>query len=232
MQQGCEDIEANLEYMLGEKANLKLEVEELKYGINELERREPGFWSWLFGTERYVEWKYQKTQSAQKLRILDAKLDKLDMEIPQAKRMLQDMSLEVKEGSVRLDRVRADISEIEKYRREFGSSLIDVGFAELPHAKKQEISPWVDEITQQIRENVFIEAMNLHKAFIDAVAKPIKQNIGALMHNWENKEASEARELITDLWSSLFLVVPCISTTFSSVERMLADLPESSLGWV
>jgi superfamily I DNA and/or RNA helicase len=40
------------------------------------------------------------------------------------------------------------------------------------------------------------------------------------------------RTLLGDLWSTLFLVVPVISTTFASVDHMLGDLPVGSVGWL
>lgn len=38
--------------------------------------------------------------------------------------------------------------------------------------------------------------------------------------------------IVPDLWSSLFLVVQAVSTTFASVERMLGTLLPESLGWL
>jgi hypothetical protein len=123
---------------------------------------------------------------------------------------------------------------VEAWRERLGDRFIDEAFWEREHADKQRTPPWLDDEQQRLRDDVFVAAMALHRAFLDAAAKPLRHNLGALMNLFGGRSlpTAEKRELIPDLWSSLFLVVPLISTTFASVERMLRDLPPERLGWL
>ena len=88
---------------------------------------------------------------------------------------------------------------------------------------------------QRLRDEVFISAIAVHRAFIDAAAKPLRHNLGALMNVFTTRtpcRGPEKQALLLDLWASLFLVVPLVSTTFASVNRMLGKLPLESLGWL
>lgn len=76
--------------------------------------------------------------------------------------------------------------------------------------------------------------MELHRAFIDAAAKPLRHNIGLIVGSFGTQSfgTPERDTLIPDMWSSLFLVVPVVSTTFASVSRMFARLDKDALGWL
>ena len=93
---------------------------------------------------------------------------------------------------------------------------------------------WFPPAAQHLRDEVFISAMALHRAFIDAAAKPLRHNLGALMNAFTTQTlpSNKKQALLPDLWASLFLVVPLVSTTFASVNRMLGKLPPENLGWL
>jgi hypothetical protein len=100
-------------------------------------------------------------------------------------------------------------------------------------SRRNQSTPWVTEALNARRENLFIAALALHRAFIDAAASRILHNLGALQVSSMGMQKNEERcRLLGDLWSTLFLVVPVLSTTFTSVARMLGNLPPNTLGWL
>ncbi len=119
-------------------------------------------------------------------------------------------------------------------RERLGYGFIDPDFFARGHEEKQKSVPWLTAAEQRARDDVFVAAVFLHKAFVDAAAKPLRHNLGVLMNTLGSRKlpTTEKRALVPDLWASLFLAVPLISTTFASVERMLGDLPTESLGWL
>jgi hypothetical protein len=112
--------------------------------------------------------------------------------------------------------------------------MIDDTVFDREHAERHKLAPWFDDTSHLLRDDVFIAAMALHKAFVDAAAKPLRHNLAVLMYIFAGRRLPDAAKeaLLPDLWSSLFLVVPSVSTTFASVERMLGRLPNESIGWL
>jgi energy-coupling factor transporter ATP-binding protein EcfA2 len=124
------------------------------------------------------------------------------------------------------------LAKSEEYRQKIGSHIIDDKLFRKNRRELNITSPWCDEETKMMREKIFIKAIKVHKCFIDGAAKPLYHNLGIFFSQLSGNSSSEAVEFTADLWSSLFLVVPSVSTTFASAGKMLEKLPQESLGWL
>lgn len=133
---------------------------------------------------------------------------------------------------------RQDISRLEAVaalaRNRLGNRVIDELFFEREHEAIHLTAPWLPDDLHRIREDLFAAALTVHKAFIDASANRLQHNLGLLMSAMVAGafQSPAHRDLLGDLWSSLFMVVPTVSTTFASVRTMFGDLPSESIGWL
>ncbi len=94
-------------------------------------------------------------------------------------------------------------------------------------------SPWADSAWNAARARVFLEALNLHKAFIVSQARAIQANIIGLFDILQGVvPPNAAPEAVRAAWRTLFFVVPVVSTTFASFDRLFAHLGREELGWL
>lgn len=97
--------------------------------------------------------------------------------------------------------------------------------------ERQLSSPWLTDEFNRLRSRLFLSALRVHRAFVEAAAKPVRQNLSLLVDLLDGKDVSVDRRMIPHLWRTLFLVVPVVSTTFASVGRLFKDLDREALGW-
>lgn len=200
-----------------------------------LASRRPGFWSRLFQTRAYRVWR-DAARSARAAVEVDLVAARPVLEAGLAGALARTLTRLAPKADLEPARQRLEraTEAAERRRRDLGDLFVDEAFFARDHAVRQKTAPWLDAAVQRARDDVFVAAMALHKAFIDAAAGPLRHNLGAMMNvlGGASLGDSEKDQLIPDLWSSLFLVVPALSTTFASVDRMLGDLPPGSLGWL
>ena len=120
--------------------------------------------------------------------------------------------------------------EIDSYR-EFTPIADDKFFENIQNnSVSQEKSPWTNSYYDYLREELFYEALNLHKAFITN-SKCFYKNLSFLVDIWNCKaNANERKAAYSSVLNNFFLLVPVISTTFASVESFLKDIPKESFG--
>jgi len=213
------------------------EFERAKVAHNRHQVGKPGFFARIFGTSAARLWLETETQLASDRKQAESSVANA---IRTQKTRQQDQNLatllrqEAEEVAAAKTEHHAEAERLlHEARLRLGKRFIDDGFFSRPHDEKHKETPWIDDSTQRLRDDVFSAAIALHRAFIDAAAKPLRHNLGVLMNAFSNGTLpGERQRLLPDMWSSFFLVVPLVSTTFASVERMIGSLPPESLGWL
>ncbi len=198
----------------------------------------PGFLFRLFLTERWKAWLRSHAPLAEAALQAEHVFQAAERAYAEAATALDALSSEIRSAEERVTLARRKTEElsrdIDTHRRVLGHRLVDQQFFARGHEASNLTSPWIPDSLHRKREELFIVALAVHRAFIDASAQKVLHNLSVLMDVFSGglPQDEKKRKLLADLWSTLFMIVPVVSTTFASVERMLGDLPVGSIGWL
>lgn len=127
---------------------------------------------------------------------------------------------------------------------QYRKALVDAGLGDPPSAAwnlfgvSRDVfhssSPYQDdEEVFKARRELFVAAMELHKAFVVAAWRKLKPTLYAFASLLQGQiNANQFRSGPMPLWDTFFLVVPLISTTFASFPRLFRGVREEQLAWV
>ncbi|AAY49474.1 DEAD/DEAH box helicase [Xanthomonas campestris] len=217
--------------------NARSQLEGSREALSQHERDRPGLFALkrLFGSISVKQWEAAHTPLAREhdqaqvaYRKLKSEEDAALQASEQARKAAHDTAASHVTAKDALDKALARCASIQVGD---GACVLDASFHDLEHGAKNLALPWLDRDLQTQRSELFEAAMDVHRAFIDAAALPLLRNLNGLVGS-NFKLGADRKQLAADLWASLFLVVPVISTAFASVERMLNQLPDESLGWL
>ncbi len=121
---------------------------------------------------------------------------------------------------------------IASYQELFGGNWADDAFWQ--NVSENEVSqtacPWTYADYDKLREELFYQALMLHKAFILS-SNCVKQNLMRLFAMWDGKfTSSDCEAFYGDLLNTLLLIIPVVSTTFASVQSFLEGVRAEQLG--
>ncbi|MEN3931805.1 AAA domain-containing protein [Microvirga sp. W0021] len=219
--------------------------ESLKQNVDELDlkrlaslKKRPGVLNRLFRTRIYRSWNEaygillkniasERARLSQLLANIEAKKSE-HVRVNGEVQKIQALVTELTES------IKCERSTCKDLTRQYPGTFISEEFFDQRHQEKQKSVPWLDAISARLRNDVFEAAMALHKAFVDGAAKQIRHNLNILMDSFGTRSLGSAEKdaLIPDLWSTLFLLVPVISTTFASVSRMFNKVGPEAFGWL
>ena len=92
-------------------------------------------------------------------------------------------------------------------------------------------APWADAEFTDARSRLFLEALQLHKAFALRAGPVLRHNLAVAVHIIRTNHRV-GPTVLEAAWQSFFLLVPLVSTTFASLPRLLSGLGRESVGWL
>lgn len=230
-------LKQKLENAFNIRNHSESEFNHAQQNLKEFEKSRPGFISRLFGRTKWHLWN-QKFQRFCELTSLkghafkdaDGNYHYAEEDHKTAVYELEELSNEKTKLEKSYQRA---ISNVQAASHICEGVLVTRELWDSSHKEQQLFTPNFLKQAHRIRDDLFVFAMQLHKAFIDAAAKQIRQNLSAFFFVLGNgKLPQEKSGIIPHLWSSAFLFTPVISTTFASVGRMLNCMASGSLGWL
>lgn len=198
----------------------------------------PGFLARLFGLASWRAWCLARQsltdalqRAARQARVADDAMAQATSEWDSAQARLRQVDHDISAKQQAVMQLNAAAAAA---RDRLGDRIIDEVFFDQEHKVIHLTAPWLPDDVHRMREDLFAAALAVHKAFIDATANRLQHNLGLLMSAMTAGalQSSAHRDLLPDLWASLFMVVPVVSTTFASVRTMFGDLPPESIGWL
>ncbi|GAB79123.1 hypothetical protein SAMN05421595_2983 [Austwickia chelonae] len=93
--------------------------------------------------------------------------------------------------------------------------------------------PWLDATLNQARSQLFLAALALHRTLFAHSARRMISTMRAALDILSGAAPQDVPpQAALAAWQSFFLVVPLVSTSFSSLGSMFSHLGEESLGWL
>ncbi|MBA2710953.1 MAG: ATP-binding protein [Tatlockia sp.] len=184
----------------------------------------------------YKKWSDLDSSLTKNIRFTEESIDKL---IKDLKNLLESFryhqsyvaSLDEKLVVIQKE-VDEELAKLNKIRFE-NPSIPDLNFWDGNRREIELSSPWADVKWDKARTVLFLEAINLHKAFIRTNSKVIRKNLQAMIDILGGGVPESAPlDGVKAAWLTLFFVIPVVSTTFASFDRLFKHFGNEDLGWL
>lgn len=199
----------------------------------------PSLWDWITTLGRASrEWSDQMKALSLEDAAACVELEEMRALTEQLRQQAKDMDSAHKAAELRVreydDAYERTLENLESLEAQLDSAMQDFGASwpdpEASQSQRELTSPWLHQEWLNAREEVFLAALALHRAFAEAHPAQMMANLG-LVSDWLNGKQLPP-ELTRLALDSLCLVVPVVSSTFASIPRMFANMGPQAIGWL
>lgn len=198
----------------------------------------PGLVDALFSRgAAYREWRERDRLLADAVEYREVELRHVRAECDVQRQNLREREQEIAalsaDVAARQNQLSEQSQQLNGWREKLGRAFPGIERWMTDSDEREQSSPWADEIWNQARTRVLIAALHLHRAFMECVPRQVMANLNGIIDILKGKVSPEVdREALRSAWGTLFFVIPVVSTTFASFDRLFAHLGRESLGWL
>ncbi|MGK5509886.1 AAA domain-containing protein [Brevibacillus formosus] len=248
VQASITELEERIHQKQREEAVCQSEIEQQASYIDSLreayvlEKQKYGWW------QKWMWWRAEIKQHKKELLRYQLKLQNCLMEKLSAEQILQALKREREETIQFLNRQRLQQQETEEKITELEKRLPEIPEKfrknlptdeywniESPYEwdSFQKGSPWVFDELADARTQLFLQSLDVHRAFVQSANKQIRNNLTLFFNYLKGQQSfSMVEPYLPTLWNTFFLVVPVVSTTFASFATMMKGLKQEEIGWL
>lgn len=219
------ELELELDYKSSKILEIDCEIKLLNFGFFEKIHA-------FFKTAKYNSF-YEQKRDLIKLK------NKFSEEIDQIKTDIKNIKAEIK-------KIEASVKEIKQLNHDISLAVLSLkdkyfnikDFEEDVFWKNwqenfedlNKVTPYFDKEFEKLRSKLFISAVRLHEIFINANADnfwhSLKYFVDMAMHSSGDPKMNEIA------WQNFFMIIPVVSTTFHSFDRMFAAVGHNEIPWL
>lgn len=219
----------------------RMALEEARREQEQVLQSRPHWLSYWISREKRVS--YQA-----RLEAVASKIERLTQQVREHDELLQVHEQRLSVQRTKLKQVQG---ERERYAplmevcAELKGAYTDASFCHKINTREaQENSPWYSEELKKLESELFVEAMKVNECFLLMANQTSNRNIsgrnlsGRIETTLDRffkflKSGEDLNEQqIRAMWNTFWLVIPVVSSTFASIQRMFGNLGPGSIPWL
>lgn len=214
----------------------RMVLEEARREQEQVLQSRPHWLSYWISREKRVS--YQA-----RLEAVASKIERLTQQVREHDELLQVHEQRLSVQRTKLKQVQG---ERERYAplmevcAELKGAYTDASFCHKINTREaQENSPWYSEELKKLESELFVEAMKVNECFLLMANQTSDRNISGRIETTLDrffkflKSGEDLNEQqIRAMWNTFWLVIPVVSSTFASIQRMFGNLGPGSIPWL
>lgn len=214
----------------------RMALEEARREQEQVLQSRPHWLSYWISREKRVS--YQA-----RLEAVASKIERLTQQVREHDELLQVHEQRLSVQRTKLKQVQGErkrYAPLMEVCAELKGAYTDASFCHKINTREaQENSPWYSEELKKLESELFVEAMKVNECFLLMANQTSDRNISGRIETTLDrffkflKSGEDLNEQqIRAMWNTFWLVIPVVSSTFASIQRMFGNLGPGSIPWL